>query len=328
MSRNSRLHHPAGGVFIQVQQWAVKSVGFAQAAVLGLLDFLDSAQDSPGQPLATRQRIIAELEGLVGRNNVDKALDELAARGWVTKIERQAVQRNIVYWYDFALNPEKINEDLEAGIPGFPKSGRRVSPNRDRNGNPNRGAIKNKDVDHDVDKPPPSDNIEKQGGGGFLDITSKPKTFTTAKQKIALFLQVAGAAGALVAHRGADLERVIGNADDEQINIAGALLAGYIQSGKACDIEALAITFCRKAAVGKLVKPAAGAAQDERTLTAQRQTLDGKIFRARKTGHLHKIVGPLRYITGPDGVPSRHVAQVDQDFLNAVADGRLVELAA
>lgn len=139
--------------------------------MLGLLDFLDSAQECPEQPLATRQRVIAELEGMVGRNAVDLALNDLVCKGWIIKIERTAIQKNIVYWHDYALSPERINADLSGGNSDVPNSGPRGSRRRDRVRGCNRDVNKNEEVDLDINPPPPS-GVDGGGGGvskEFLD---------------------------------------------------------------------------------------------------------------------------------------------------------------
>jgi hypothetical protein len=74
MSRTSRIPHPPGSRYVAIHNWAVKRFGLAGAAVIGLLDFFNRAADIPDQPLASRQRILAELEGIAGRDAIDHAL--------------------------------------------------------------------------------------------------------------------------------------------------------------------------------------------------------------------------------------------------------------
>lgn len=83
MSRTSRIPHPPGSRFVSLYHWAVRRFGIGGAAVLGLLDFLDRAHDEAGTPLASRARIVAELEGIVGKHVVDRALKNLVVAGAV-----------------------------------------------------------------------------------------------------------------------------------------------------------------------------------------------------------------------------------------------------
>lgn len=137
MAINSRIGHPKGASFVQIQRWIVVELGLPCAAVIGHLDFLDSATVEAGQPLATRQRIIADLEGIIGRNCVDKAIQTLVELGWLVKIERTTVNKNITTWFEFALDAEAINNYL-SGKPGVPKPGNPASRNRDQNRDQNR----------------------------------------------------------------------------------------------------------------------------------------------------------------------------------------------
>ncbi len=93
MSRTSRIPHPPGSRFVSLYHWAVRRFGIAGAAVLGLLDFLDRAHDTPGQPLASRARIIAELEGIVGKHMVDQALKDLIGAGVIHRNEETTMGR-------------------------------------------------------------------------------------------------------------------------------------------------------------------------------------------------------------------------------------------
>lgn len=85
MSRNSRLPHPPGGRFVQIHVHLLREFGLAGAAVIGWLDFLDQGMSEPEQPLASRARLIADLEGIVGRNSIDLALRELEQRDLLRK---------------------------------------------------------------------------------------------------------------------------------------------------------------------------------------------------------------------------------------------------
>jgi len=87
----------------------VRKFGFAAAAVLGLLDFLDRAKPRPGMPLASRARIIAELEGVVGKNAVDQALKTLSDAEVIKKIRSVSPgQKNLIVSVEYALCPESL----------------------------------------------------------------------------------------------------------------------------------------------------------------------------------------------------------------------------
>lgn len=149
--RDSRIPHPLGGRFVQLHVWAVEAVGFSAAAVLGLLDYLDRRADRPGEMLATRARVIADLQGVVGRNSVDRALDDLAARGWVELHEITATGANITTTYWYSLHADAVAQHLrDCGKAGVPNPGRRKSRNRDRNRDRGGDADQLPDVDIDV----------------------------------------------------------------------------------------------------------------------------------------------------------------------------------
>jgi len=88
----------------------VKRFGFAAAAVIGLLEFLDRAQPRPSMPLASRARIVAELEGVVGKNAVDQALKTLVDAGVIRKIKSVTPgQKNLTVSVEYALCPESLS---------------------------------------------------------------------------------------------------------------------------------------------------------------------------------------------------------------------------
>lgn len=127
-ARTSRIEHPTGGVFIQLHCWAVRAFGRDAAAVLGALDFLDRAQDQSGRSVASRTRLLADLEGVVSRYALDRALGELVELGFVVKSEREEFRRkNLTRLHEYALCPERINEFLRGQTPGVPNSERRPS---------------------------------------------------------------------------------------------------------------------------------------------------------------------------------------------------------
>lgn len=133
--RDSRIKHPPGGRLLLLRYWAVESFGFAAAAVLGLLDWLDRSQEQAGEPVASRTRIVAELEGVVGRNAVDHALQQLCDRSLLIKLERQEWGgKNYQTRHLYGLDINGINAHLDSrrpdfGTSGIPESGHPVSPN-------------------------------------------------------------------------------------------------------------------------------------------------------------------------------------------------------
>jgi hypothetical protein len=143
VSRTSRIRHPSGGRFIQLHAWAVGTVGRDGAAVLGLMDFLDRAQDQPGRPLASRSRIIADLQGLVGRNSIDGALARLVDLDWLRlHVDTRVKQRNLSTTHYYSLNAAAVTEYVvkhvsgspDFGKAGFPVSGGPESRTGDRSG--------------------------------------------------------------------------------------------------------------------------------------------------------------------------------------------------
>jgi hypothetical protein len=117
-----------------IHHYLVKRFGFAPAAIIGLLDFLDRAQPRPGMPLASRARIIAELEGIIGKNAIDQALKSLVDAGVIKKIKNVAPgQKNLTVFVEYSLCPEVLvirdsrnresRELPEAGPDSDPDSG-------------------------------------------------------------------------------------------------------------------------------------------------------------------------------------------------------------
>lgn len=143
MARTSRIRHPSGGRYVQIHAWAVAAVGREGAAVIGLMDFLDRAHEQPDRPLASRARIIADLQGVVGRNAIDGALARLVELGWLRlHVETQVGRRNLSTTHYYSLDASAVNEYVEkhvSGIPGFgktrfPISGHQKSHDGDRSG--------------------------------------------------------------------------------------------------------------------------------------------------------------------------------------------------
>ena len=124
MSRTSRIPHPPGSRFVAIHGWAVAHWGLAEAAIIGLLDFLDRAHAEEGQPLASRQRIIADLEGIVGRDAVDRGLRTLVDAGaLVVHKTTSAGQRNLQTRVDYAICIDEIARILP-GTPDFRSPGK------------------------------------------------------------------------------------------------------------------------------------------------------------------------------------------------------------
>ncbi|MBO9395039.1 MAG: hypothetical protein J7458_19165, partial [Caldilinea sp.] len=116
--RTSRIPHPPGSRYLIVHHYLVKRFGFAAAAVLGLLDFLDRAQPQPEMPLASRARIVAELEGIVGRNAVDQALKTLLDAGVIKKVKIVTPgEKNINVFVEYALCADAIPHAVADTIP-------------------------------------------------------------------------------------------------------------------------------------------------------------------------------------------------------------------
>lgn len=125
--RNSRIPHPPGGRHVKVWRWAVDAVGKAAATVLGELEWRDRLEEEPGLPVATRAELIAALEGFVGRNAVDEAVEELVKIGWIRRHERRTLgEKNLRTWVEFSLDAEIITKFL-AGA-GAEPGGNREEP--------------------------------------------------------------------------------------------------------------------------------------------------------------------------------------------------------
>lgn len=142
MSRESRVPHPRGptGTFVLVRRWLIRHFGLGGAAVLGQLEFLDTFYDEPGQPLASRARLVADLEGIVGKHVVDRGLKDLhearlirrheittmGQRNWETRVEYSL---DLAGLEQFLATPEsersgdsRFREPPELPVPD-PKSG-------------------------------------------------------------------------------------------------------------------------------------------------------------------------------------------------------------
>ncbi len=130
MARSSRIKHPPGSVFVQLHRWLIDVVGDAGAAVIGTLDFWDRSREAEGEWLGrNRDDIVYHLSGIVGRDRVFKALDDLIDRGWVEKREsRVMLEKNFTTRHELRLVAAKINAFLtswnqEAGSPEIRRPG-------------------------------------------------------------------------------------------------------------------------------------------------------------------------------------------------------------
>ncbi|MFC4275334.1 hypothetical protein [Achromobacter aloeverae] len=121
-----------------------------------MIDFLDRREEMAGVWVASRARVVADLEGFVGRNAVDEALEDLVARGWLRRKNHvEQGPTNLVRRAEFALDADAIAESLckrknspEPGDPksrnreiGFPDSGTERGP---ETGTPYRGREQKK----------------------------------------------------------------------------------------------------------------------------------------------------------------------------------------
>lgn len=136
MARTSRIRHPPGQTFVQVHRWAVAAVGEMAAKVLGHLEFLDSAQPEPSCYLVSQSQLIADLQGLVGKNNVPVALECLIEIGWVKKKKVSEMgKRNIVTNALYSIDADSINKFLgktyperESGFSGDVETQEKLKP--------------------------------------------------------------------------------------------------------------------------------------------------------------------------------------------------------
>lgn len=130
MSRTSRIPHPPGARYVAIHVWAVERFGLAGAAIIGLLDFFDRAQSASGQPLASSARIIADLEGIVGRDSVLQALKSLQKAEVVERIVTTiSGARNLENHVRYSLNAAGVARLFETPeIRSFRNSGFQESP--------------------------------------------------------------------------------------------------------------------------------------------------------------------------------------------------------
>lgn len=154
MSRTSRIPHPPGTRYVPIYAWACTRFGLAGAAIIGLLEFLDRAEELPEQPLASRARIIADLQGLVGRNSVDSALDALVKSKAITRhIEVQPGENNIRRLVRYGLDLPGLGQLLGTPEIGNSRNSRnRESPEFPESG-PKPGVPSIKELEVEVAAP-------------------------------------------------------------------------------------------------------------------------------------------------------------------------------
>lgn len=182
--RTSRIPHPPGSRFLVLHLWAVKALGKAAAAVLAAVDFLDRVQ--PGMPVANRKRLVADLDGLIGRDAVDEAISQLVELGWLVRHERHELGRcNLQTFVDYSLDAESITdyladkdcpELLKSGTPELLKSGRKSGR---ETGAPSVYKRKRKET---------TTTLPQQGSSSDLHLPSK----IDAEVKAAMLAQVGG----------------------------------------------------------------------------------------------------------------------------------------
>lgn len=113
MARTSRILFPAGTRYVPIYEPLIKKFGFQAAAILGLLEFLDRAQDLPMQPLASRARVIADLEGIEGKGSIDAGLKKLLDENVIVKHASTTFgKRNWETRVYYCLNADALNEML------------------------------------------------------------------------------------------------------------------------------------------------------------------------------------------------------------------------
>jgi hypothetical protein len=116
MSYESRILTKPRDRYLKIYQWAVDYLGYSAAAVISQLDFYDRAEPKPGLPVATRARLIADLEGLVGQKKIDDSLKLLVRIGWIGEmIEVEHRPKNITSTKKFYLKADAVN-DWRSGI--------------------------------------------------------------------------------------------------------------------------------------------------------------------------------------------------------------------
>lgn len=179
MSRISRIPHPEGSRFVAIFEWVVRLFGMPAAAVLGVVDFHDRREEHPGQPVVSRMRILADLEGIVSRNKVDESLKLLTEEvGWLIRYDQTVKgERNFQTSSSYALCAPAIADFLkrkssysQTGNPGIPEQGTQESLSGDQSRSPNReSSIRGLEVEEPPPTSPQETASKVMGKGGEID---------------------------------------------------------------------------------------------------------------------------------------------------------------
>lgn len=124
MRRSSRIVRKPGSRYLSIFARDVERFGLAAAAVIALLDFFDRCEDVSGLPTATRERIIADLQGVVGKHTIDTAITTLLTLGVVQKNEKVSKEeRNYVRSVKYSLDASALSILLGAPETGSKTGG-------------------------------------------------------------------------------------------------------------------------------------------------------------------------------------------------------------
>lgn len=196
MARISRIPHPPGATFFRLHAWVVRAAGRDAAVVLDAIDFLDQREELAGPPVVSRLKLLAHLEGVVGRNGVDKALKLLVENGWIKKKEKVHLNRNsrnINKFHLYSLHPEKISAFLEyksrhpeCGTPEIQDQGPNLEqtpetdadPDMDPCSEPNSGASKELEEEIDIETKKEAEEKNHSSASAIQLIAQNPAATT------------------------------------------------------------------------------------------------------------------------------------------------------
>lgn len=129
MARTSRISRRAGSLFVQLYHDDVRVLGRAGAAVLSSMEWLDRVEEEPGRFVGTRARLVAHLQGVVGKNAVFAAVDQLVRLGILKERSATRINQaagNLTTWQEYALDAGRASDVLtgntEPGNPEMPES--------------------------------------------------------------------------------------------------------------------------------------------------------------------------------------------------------------
>ncbi len=233
----SRLDHPRGfdGRFFVIRAWAVRAVRLEGAAILGLLDYFDTA----GIKQVSRKRLLAELEGIAGKGLVGSGLDRLLDLGWIKKIEVRLVgDSNRSTAHEFQICPDEINKYL--GNPhGYLAS-------RNRNAPTSEVIHRRVPISDPIPDPESGRPIEQEQNNNQKKQQQGPV--------VAFFGAIEGQDGPLAARE--LLACDLGQASEEQARWAGLAWAHAMAHGSVGNPVGLARKLARMAAAGEVSPPA------------------------------------------------------------------------